>query len=235
MAAEQMYQPLTGRLQIRLLVLKPGTEEVHIMLKHANLEASPEYEAISYCWGDPADTRTVYCNDEPLEIANSLFTALKQLRRTDQSRTLWADAICINQLDVLEKIAQVNLMGQIYSKPTHIIIWLGDDTTGLEGLEECIAEGLRLLPPEEFGVEEIRTHSQKAFREASVSLLSSPPNVLQFPLLRYARGRTSEEKESQTSMIMIGPLLTTSYAGRGLSENGLSKKWSWPKVRSPES
>lgn len=37
----------------------------------------------------------------------------------------WIDAICINQEDVLEKSAQVSLMGEIYKKATHGIVWLG--------------------------------------------------------------------------------------------------------------
>lgn len=168
-----MYEPLAGPLEIRLLVLQPGSEDVHFVLRHANLEGRPDYEAISYCWGDPTDTRTVYCDDKPLQVTNSLFTALKQLRHADQPRILWADAICINQQDVPEKIAQVRLMSRIYSQPTRILIWLGDDTEGLDGLEESIAEALRLLPPEEYDVNQVRIGSQKAFREASVSHRSS--------------------------------------------------------------
>lgn len=46
------------------------------------------------------------------------------------SRTLWADALCINQKDDDERAAQVKLMGLIYFKAQRVRIWLGrDDVT----------------------------------------------------------------------------------------------------------
>lgn len=186
MASEYVYEERLGPGQIRLLFLAPGTEDVHFRLQVANLEHDLEYEAISYCWGDPADTREVYCDQKPLQVTNSLFTALKQLRFANQPRTLWADAICINQKDFVEKCAQINLMSQIYSKTTRVLIWLGDDTTGLEGVEESMSEALRLLPPVVFDGEEVRVTSQRVFREASVSLRFLLLLLANLPLLMRA-------------------------------------------------
>jgi hypothetical protein len=39
---------------------------------------------------------------------------------------LWADAVCINQADILERNHQVALMGAIYFKTQRVIVWLGD-------------------------------------------------------------------------------------------------------------
>lgn len=38
---------------------------------------------------------------------------------------LWADAMCINQADVVEKSAQVSMMDRIYSTSVYVIAWLG--------------------------------------------------------------------------------------------------------------
>jgi hypothetical protein len=38
----------------------------------------------------------------------------------------WADAICINQDDILERNHQVNLMSKIYSQADLVITWLGE-------------------------------------------------------------------------------------------------------------
>lgn len=38
---------------------------------------------------------------------------------------VWADAICINQADVDEKSAQVNMMDRIYINASYVIAWLG--------------------------------------------------------------------------------------------------------------
>lgn len=40
--------------------------------------------------------------------------------------SMWIDAICINQTDLDEKGYQVELMGDIYSKASHVLIWLGN-------------------------------------------------------------------------------------------------------------
>ena len=40
----------------------------------------------------------------------------------------WVDAICINQNDLEERSAQVQVMPQIYSKASCVIVWLGDDS-----------------------------------------------------------------------------------------------------------
>lgn len=44
------------------------------------------------------------------------------------SRFFWVDAICINQDDLEERSAQVQIMPQIYSKASCVIVWLGDDS-----------------------------------------------------------------------------------------------------------
>jgi hypothetical protein len=41
---------------------------------------------------------------------------------------LWVDAICINQLDTVEKGHQVSRMGQIYAKSSAVLAWLGPAT-----------------------------------------------------------------------------------------------------------
>ncbi|KAH7255231.1 heterokaryon incompatibility protein-domain-containing protein [Fusarium redolens] len=61
-------------------------------------------------------------------ISGSLYIALREVRRSNDSRVIWADAICINQEDVKERGQQVALMGQIFSGAWQVIIWLGEET-----------------------------------------------------------------------------------------------------------
>lgn len=177
MDAKYNYEPLVGPAQIRLLYLKPGTGEIQFTLQPANLDQDPEYEAISYCWGPLTNTRTVRCDDRTLEVTENLFTALERLRLLDRPRTLWADAICIDQGNGPEKSSQIKLMSQIYSKPTRVIIWLGKDTTGLDGIKECISTALRILPPVSFDGQEIQHTCQRVFREASVRYIMRIPGA----------------------------------------------------------
>ncbi|KAH7124829.1 heterokaryon incompatibility protein-domain-containing protein [Dactylonectria estremocensis] len=175
--APYQYKKLEEPRQTRLLHLLPGTGELYFNLESVNLDGNPQYEAISYCWGNAKDTQTVYCEKDSLQITVSLFSALKQLRFPDKPRTLWADAICINQDDIVEKGTQVKLMSQIYSKTSRILIWLGEDKAGLEGVRESVTEALALLPPDTYDGEEIREIQQRLFRDTSKLRKQGKPNI----------------------------------------------------------
>ncbi|TVY41023.1 Heterokaryon incompatibility protein 6,OR allele [Lachnellula subtilissima] len=125
---------------IRLLSLFPGTScdplECSLMAATPFLSAMMDaeamhrrpiyqYEALSYVWGDAAKTKDLICNKKLLKITASLATALRAIRQSETSRTLWADGICINQDDEDERASQVLLMSSIYSQATQVICWLG--------------------------------------------------------------------------------------------------------------
>ncbi|KAK3349163.1 heterokaryon incompatibility protein-domain-containing protein [Lasiosphaeria hispida] len=176
-AKPYIYEPLSGSDQIRLLHLEPGTGDICFALRPVSLADEPRYEAISYCWGDPTDTRVVYCEGLELHVTASLHAALARLRRPGEPpRCLWADAVCIDQKNIPEKNAQVQLMRRIYSQPSSVLVWLGDDTTGLEGLEECLKGASEVLPPETLDFETLYENSRKIFLEASDLRKAGKPN-----------------------------------------------------------
>jgi hypothetical protein len=111
----------------RLLELLPGTGEdsVRCRLKHTALSSNAEFESLSYTWGHPNDTTSILCDNDLLPVPTNLAEALQGLRYADRSRTLWADAICINQSDDEEKGSQVQSMRSIYSQAKRTLIWLG--------------------------------------------------------------------------------------------------------------
>lgn len=57
------------------------------------------------------------------------FTAFRARNTGDPTiqKLFWIDAICINQADRIEKAIQIPLMGDIYSKASAVIVWLGKD------------------------------------------------------------------------------------------------------------
>lgn len=121
------YDPLPPDQSIRVLDLAPESwdEPFLYSLRTVRLDAEDLlYEAISYAWGDHTDRKTIFCNDHVFSTIRSLFEALQRFRRIDTIRTLWADAICINQDDTDEKTSQVQLMNLIYSKAFYVLIWL---------------------------------------------------------------------------------------------------------------
>lgn len=103
-------------------------------------ELYPHYEALSYVWGSNdtpyvayiqttslPDGTTVFDESKwrSLKIGTNLGVALQHLRLPDRRRTLWIDAICINQRDEAEKAAQVARMSTLYRRAERVIIWLG--------------------------------------------------------------------------------------------------------------
>ncbi|KAK0648465.1 heterokaryon incompatibility protein-domain-containing protein [Cercophora newfieldiana] len=88
----------------------------------------PKYEALSYEWGSPRDTETVYVNGPAvtkLTVRCNLASALRFLRYADRVRTLWIDAVCINQSDIAERGAQIPRMTNIYQLAQRVLAWLG--------------------------------------------------------------------------------------------------------------
>ena len=111
-----------------------------------SLRYVPSYEALSYTWGTTDNEEYVYVTDpaDPLRapswlrIRANLASALRHLRYPDRQRTLWVDAISINQADIDERGRQVKRMSQIYPLSNNVIIWIGpeseDSTHALETL-----------------------------------------------------------------------------------------------------
>jgi hypothetical protein len=61
-----------------------------------------------------------------IEVTPNLALALRYLRRTSSSRTLWIDALCINQDDKDdEKTTQIQRMDLIYANASPVVVWLG--------------------------------------------------------------------------------------------------------------
>lgn len=124
----------SGVGQIRLLILMPSEEEDSMIVCSTSersfypedSQAEP-YEALSYTWGTADDicSNPILFNSYPRRISTNLERALRTLRRRDQERVLWVDALCIDQSNLLEKAAQIAYMPSIYSNSTSVIIWLG--------------------------------------------------------------------------------------------------------------
>ncbi|RYP17456.1 hypothetical protein DL765_004502 [Monosporascus sp. GIB2] len=87
----------------------------------------PPYEALSYQWGEESESPpTVEINGILKAITPNLHSALRHIRKQLEERTLWVDAICINQVDDDEKNIQVQGMAAIYQQAERVLVWLGD-------------------------------------------------------------------------------------------------------------
>ena len=163
------YKPLTYHdgdcMDFRLLTLKPGKkhESLCVTLWHASLDQPPPYEALSYVWGNPfveegdsaeankfKRSLVIPLNDCLFPVGENLYSALQHLRNEIKPRTLWVDAICINQDDLFERGRQVRIMSQIYAKSSSVLAWLGvadeDSDITMRAIEDiCWAVKVHLM------------------------------------------------------------------------------------------
>jgi hypothetical protein len=106
---------------------------LHFKFTCAHIESViAQHEAISYTWGEPKLEYPLYVGDGTrvcIMVTRNLDKALRRLRHPTIRRTLWADAVCINQRNVVEKAKQIPLMTEIYRSASRVLVWLdgGDD------------------------------------------------------------------------------------------------------------
>lgn len=135
----------------------PGSraESIQCSLVPASLECMPQYEALSYSWGSSTDQHyTIWIDDVPVSIRKNLYQALLELRKPIHPRVIWADAICINQSDLLERASQIHQMGKIYGQADEVILWIGpaseDSSVAMDFVHEInttmLSEGEEINP-----------------------------------------------------------------------------------------
>ena len=119
-------------LQIRLLLLDAAGSDEDII--SATLEvwdrgATPTYRSISYVCGDAQRMHDITVNGSRVSVRHNCYYALWQARLHFPESRVWIDAICINQLDLDEKTAQVMMMFETYSKAEQVLACIGPSDT----------------------------------------------------------------------------------------------------------
>jgi hypothetical protein len=163
-----LYRPLDQtRSETRLIQIFPYLDEdetVSCQLVTVSLTGNPQYFALSYIWGDPIFTTDIVVNGKLMPVTTNLALALQDMRRfvvprlepSEWSRRIpflvRADAICINQQDILERNHQLQLMRSIYENAFMVISWVGPDdgqvSLAIRSLK-VIAHTLEVLKPDD--------------------------------------------------------------------------------------
>ncbi|CAK1365368.1 unnamed protein product [Cercospora beticola] len=121
------------------------------------------YEALSYTWDQPFneddvsnlsplksstqkawtqesifstyqfESGVIWIHEVAVPTTANLHVALRRLRYSDEARSLWIDAICINQDDLMERSAQVACMAQVFSGASQVVAWIGEDSVAEDG------------------------------------------------------------------------------------------------------
>lgn len=130
--AGRMYPAIDQTREIRMLKLMPGAfaDKVVCEISTAALSSQPEYDAISYTWalesGDVALSEKITVGGASLRVTKNCEKVLKRVRRQFSTRTVWIDAVCIDQDDVSERGHQVQLMPKIYSGARSVLVYIGE-------------------------------------------------------------------------------------------------------------
>lgn len=147
------YKPLSVDCRfIRLLsvnaveVDEAPDSQLQGTLEHVELDKAPPFHALSYTWGAVSDQATVLVCDHDgdhllpdcLTITRNCYEALLSLRERLGDFRIWIDAVCINQDDDEEKASQIPLMGEIYSRASHVYVWLGSGNKATSRAMECL-------------------------------------------------------------------------------------------------
>ncbi|TFA98903.1 hypothetical protein CCMA1212_009374 [Trichoderma ghanense] len=127
----QVLPPINSSAsEIRILQISPGppASPLQCSFRVTTLDnQDTPYDALSYAWGNdnPDAHERIFFGDTQIGVTPSLANALRRLRLPTETRNIWADALCINQADDIEKSLQVSMMGRIYRQSTQGAIWLG--------------------------------------------------------------------------------------------------------------
>jgi heterokaryon incompatibility protein (HET) len=110
-SAAPLINPRTGP-DIRLLRLLKGVrhyddDPIRCELFEAPLPEEDDdeayYDALSYTWGDAAQTSNIVIDGRPATVTANLYQALRHLRITDEDCILWVD-VWINQGERSERM-----------------------------------------------------------------------------------------------------------------------------------
>ena len=136
------YPPLPTARHIRLRGSVPtgATEPAGCyQIVSVNPDDGPINNTLSYIWGDPFahdsvggrpwldhKSQLTFRDGKSIAIGQNLSRALLCFQELELFGDFWIDAICIHQIDIQERNAQVGMMGDIYACAEKVIVWLGD-------------------------------------------------------------------------------------------------------------
>jgi hypothetical protein len=143
------YRPLEHDDSFRILVIFPSldsSDPIRCTIAHAQLsDESFEYEAVSYAWGDAAETQTIYFPSAELNVGRNCYNVLRRLRCKHQDCLLWIDAVCIDQNNLQERACQVRMMEKIYNRASTVLVILQEPNANSDALFEQLKIGDEMI------------------------------------------------------------------------------------------
>lgn len=157
-AAPYAYEPLEkSRDEVRLLRISPTEKEDHAALYTCeitvfDLDSAPTYIALSYAWG--GNSRLI-----PLHVAQNGLLSIGQnlhdffchfaanVYNKKHRPWIWVDQISIDQMNVVERNHQVQLMSRIYQQSCLVLMWLGSEARTIQAAQDFVSGQEDALKP----------------------------------------------------------------------------------------
>lgn len=200
---EYQHEPLPDAssyvrlMKIRFIDEKDDPLTLECELITCRIDESPAFYAISYSWGDPAQTARLRINGHLMRITQNCEVALCEAkmsttglwsrftgRKSPEDTFYWCDAVCIDQLNKPEKEAQVASMGRIYRRAEKVLACLGAPVEGTDSQflfrklqsrsRQLRKIGRHWAPRDEFQVDVARASDPEWYRMVKFFLLSMP-------------------------------------------------------------
>lgn len=126
--------------EIRIFVLYPsenynaplqGRRERQRLMPNESLSTNHDdatYEAVSYTWGTDVYESFISIDGVNLPIPLNLELALRRIRHDRYERRIWADAVCINMGDLVERGYQLFKIRRIFQSAKTVFVWLGEES-----------------------------------------------------------------------------------------------------------
>ncbi|GKT41682.1 uncharacterized protein ColSpa_01863 [Colletotrichum spaethianum] len=144
MKPTDFYKPLEAG-EIRLVRLFSGQwdDVITCDIQHWPLRESPRYYALSYARDNLYEDTKIVVNGQDSCVGEGLYEALRQFRqmlsnadsisapsfadKTFESFWIWADYLCLDQLNEKKKEREIPRMGEIYGRAERVLGWLGEN------------------------------------------------------------------------------------------------------------
>ncbi|KAJ4415948.1 hypothetical protein N0V82_007070 [Gnomoniopsis sp. IMI 355080] len=142
------YKPLEDAYtNLRILAVAPGNADDALQgsLQEQRLRTGQIYKALSYVWGPPKFTESIYVDGRKLKITPNLASALRYFRSPSKWLWIWVDQVCINQTDPAERSKQVRTMHNIYKNAEEVLAWLGPDVDKHAAKAFSLIQALRAI------------------------------------------------------------------------------------------
>ena len=95
---------------VQLLPELSADGQIQCAITHTTVDAT--YRCLSYRWGAPSPSDVILINNKTFNVRQNLLDFLSMARENDEGRKIyWIDALCINQMNTMERNHQVAQMG----------------------------------------------------------------------------------------------------------------------------